>query len=201
MFALLFASYFYLRTSTDTWPPIQDPPLLTYGVINGIFFLLSAMTYAEGASLHRERGGSAVLAGLALAGALAAAAASLATHAADQLDRALLAPLVAIGLMILLASNIRAVFWVAVIPAALSFLLAWLALRETAPGRHVYAVGNNSEAARLTGIPVQRVNMLIWGLAAATNLAGTPYEKDVTPIAKNGVLNADIKPASSQNWS
>jgi hypothetical protein len=29
-----------------------------------------------------------------------------------------------------LASNIRAVFWIAVIPAALSFLLAWLALRE-----------------------------------------------------------------------
>ena len=28
----------------------------------GIFFLLSAMTYAEGASLHQERGGSAVLA-------------------------------------------------------------------------------------------------------------------------------------------
>jgi MFS family permease len=43
---------------------------------------------------------------------------------------ALLAPLAAIGLMALLASNIRAVFWIAVIPAALSFLLAWLALRE-----------------------------------------------------------------------
>jgi len=43
---------------------------------------------------------------------------------------ALLAPLVAIGLMWLLASNIRAVFWVAIIPAACSFLLAWLALRE-----------------------------------------------------------------------
>ena len=28
----------------------------------GIFFLLSAMTYAEGASLHGERGGSAVFA-------------------------------------------------------------------------------------------------------------------------------------------
>jgi len=38
--------------------------------------------------------------------------------------------LVAIGLMWLLASNIRAVFWVAIIPAACSFLLAWLALRE-----------------------------------------------------------------------
>ena len=28
------------------------------------------------------------------------------------------------------ASDIRAVFWIAIIPAALSFLLAWLALRE-----------------------------------------------------------------------
>ena len=43
---------------------------------------------------------------------------------------ALLAPLVAIALMAWLASDIRAVFWIAVIPAGVSFLLAWLALRE-----------------------------------------------------------------------
>ncbi|HUP67986.1 MAG TPA: MFS transporter, partial [Sphingomicrobium sp.] len=43
---------------------------------------------------------------------------------------ALLAPLVAIGLMLLLADNIRAVYWIAILPAAASFLLAWLALRE-----------------------------------------------------------------------
>lgn len=43
---------------------------------------------------------------------------------------ALLAPIVAIGLMAWLASDIRKVFWIAVIPAGLSFLLAWLALRE-----------------------------------------------------------------------
>jgi MFS family permease len=48
---------------------------------------------------------------------------------------ALLAPLVAIGLMAWLASDMRAVFWIAVIPAAISFLLAWLALRE--PERHL----------------------------------------------------------------
>ena len=48
---------------------------------------------------------------------------------------ALLAPLVAIGLMAWLASDIRAVFWIAVIPAGLSFLLAWLALRE--PEQHL----------------------------------------------------------------
>jgi len=45
---------------------------------------------------------------------------------------AMIAPIVAIGLMYVLAENIRAVFWIAVIPAILSFLLAWLALREKA---------------------------------------------------------------------
>ena len=44
-----------------------------------------------------------------------------------------IAPLAAIGLMILLAGNIRAVFWIAVIPALLCFLLAWLALKEQTP--------------------------------------------------------------------
>jgi MFS family permease len=48
---------------------------------------------------------------------------------------ALLAPLVAIGLMAWFASDIRAVYWVAIIPAAISFLLAWLALRE--PQQHL----------------------------------------------------------------
>src|SRR5206468_1532743 len=48
---------------------------------------------------------------------------------------ALLAPIVAIGLMAWFASDIRAVYWVAIIPAGCSFLLAWLALRE--PEQHL----------------------------------------------------------------
>jgi MFS family permease len=48
---------------------------------------------------------------------------------------ALIAPVAAIGLMILLAGNIRAVFWIAVIPALLCLLLAWLALKEQAPAQ------------------------------------------------------------------
>ena len=44
---------------------------------------------------------------------------------------AFLAPLAAVGLMIWFANDIRMVFWIAVIPAALSFLFAWLMLRET----------------------------------------------------------------------
>jgi MFS family permease len=46
---------------------------------------------------------------------------------------ALIAPVAAVGLMILFAENIRMVFWIAVVPAVLSFLLAWLALREPRP--------------------------------------------------------------------
>src|SRR3954467_6487600 len=48
---------------------------------------------------------------------------------------ALLAPVVAIGLMAWFASDIRAVYWIAVLPAVCSFLLAWLALRE--PEQHL----------------------------------------------------------------
>ncbi len=43
---------------------------------------------------------------------------------------AMLAPIVAIGLMAAFNDNIRKVFWIAVIPAILCFLLAWLALKE-----------------------------------------------------------------------
>ena len=73
---------------------------------------------------------------------------------------ALLAPLVAIVLMAALASEIRKVFWIAVIPAAFSFLLAWLALREPeqrhiSPKRPPFFSGFrhlNSETKRLLAV-------------------------------------------------
>ena len=48
---------------------------------------------------------------------------------------AMIAPIAAVGLMIYFAGNIRTVFWIAVIPAALCFLLAWLALKENSAPR------------------------------------------------------------------
>ncbi len=45
------------------------------------------------------------------------------------------------------------------------YLFVWFILSQTAPGRHLYAVGNNPEAARLTGIPTQRVLLLVYTLA------------------------------------
>ena len=45
------------------------------------------------------------------------------------------------------------------------YLVAWLALRETAAGRHVYAVGNHPEAARLVGIATRRVLLGVYAIA------------------------------------
>jgi len=47
----------------------------------------------------------------------------------------------------------------------LMYLGAWVVLRETAPGRHVYALGNNPEAARLMGIPARRMLVVIYTIA------------------------------------
>ena len=52
---------------------------------------------------------------------------------------ALLAPVVAMALMFALLDNVRAVFWIAAIPAVLSFLLVLFALRESRDGLPITA--------------------------------------------------------------
>jgi len=56
----------------------------------------------------------------------------------------------------------------------------WLWLRDTAAGRHVYAVGNNPEATRLVGIPTERVLVgvyvmagIFYGIASLLSVART----------------------------
>jgi fructose transport system permease protein len=60
------------------------------------------------------------------------------------------------------------------------FLVAWYVLSQTGVGRHVYALGNNPEAARLTGINTRRLLLgvytvagLIYGLAGLLLVART----------------------------
>jgi fructose transport system permease protein len=60
------------------------------------------------------------------------------------------------------------------------FGFAWYALTQTAWGRHVYAVGDNPEAARLTGININRLLLsvyliagLMYGIAAMLLVART----------------------------
>jgi fructose transport system permease protein len=60
------------------------------------------------------------------------------------------------------------------------YLMFWLVLRETAVGKHIYAVGNHAEAARLMGISTRRVLIgvytvagLIYGIAGLLVVART----------------------------
>ena len=60
------------------------------------------------------------------------------------------------------------------------YAFMWWGLRDTQPGRHVYAVGNSPEATRLTGIPTDRVLLgvyvtagLFYGIAALLSVART----------------------------
>ncbi|TMF05416.1 MAG: ABC transporter permease [Chloroflexi bacterium] len=48
----------------------------------------------------------------------------------------------------------------------LLFLIVWYVLGQTAVGRHVYALGNNPEAARLTGINTRRLLLGVYTIAA-----------------------------------
>jgi cytochrome c oxidase subunit 3 len=43
MFALMFATYFYLRTRSTDWPPEHLPPAFKYGAINAAVFLASVI--------------------------------------------------------------------------------------------------------------------------------------------------------------
>ena len=48
------------------------------------------------------------------------------------------------------------------------YLVVWYMLQNTAFGRHIYAVGDDPEAARLTGIPVNRVLLWVYTLAGVS---------------------------------
>jgi fructose transport system permease protein len=49
--------------------------------------------------------------------------------------------------------------------ALLMYLVTWFVLRNTVPGRHLYALGNNPEAARLMGLSSQRILLTVYSIA------------------------------------
>jgi fructose transport system permease protein len=60
------------------------------------------------------------------------------------------------------------------------YIATWIWLRDTAQGRHIYAVGNSPEATRLAGIPTEKVLLgvyvlagIFYGIASALTVART----------------------------
>ena len=63
--------------------------------------------------------------------------------------------------------------WATAIAVCAVFGLSWLVLMRTPFGRHVYAVGGNAEAARLSGIRVERVQLVVYSVCGTcAGLAG-----------------------------
>jgi ribose transport system permease protein len=57
-----------------------------------------------------------------------------------------------------------------------AFIIGWVVLNHTRFGRHVYAVGDNEEAARLMGLNVGRVTASVYALSGAlAGLAGVIF--------------------------
>jgi len=79
------------------------------------------------------------------------------------------------------------------IPVAITIVIAIIAhfmLAHTRLGRHAYAIGGNAEAARLAGVPVARVKLILYGLCGVTcGLAGLILASRLNsgqPTAGNG---------------
>ncbi len=67
------------------------------------------------------------------------------------------------------------------------YVFTWFALRETAAGRHVYAVGNSPEATRLTGIPTEKVLLGVARTGAGDPNAGQTENLDaITAVVLGG---------------
>lgn len=58
---------------------------------------------------------------------------------------------------------------VPVILMIIIYALAWVVLQRTAFGRHVYAIGGNELAARLSGVKTQRVKLAVYAVSGLTS--------------------------------
>ncbi len=72
---------------------------------------------------------------------------------------------------------------VGMVVAATLFVLVWAALTQTAWGRHVYAIGNDAEAARLNGINTRRTLLSVYALAGSIYGAAAWLSLGRTPSA------------------
>ena len=136
-------------------------PIISWVALAVIVGLLGAVMWRRDAA-RRRSGLVAPPVGLTIAKIALICAAGVAVVAICNLNRGSFLPIVGVP-------------WV--VPLVLVVLLAWMVLLErTQFGRHMYAVGGNSEAARRAGINVPRVRTLGFVLCSMTaGIAGVIY--------------------------
>jgi D-xylose transport system permease protein len=86
--------------------------------------------------------------------------------------------------------GIRGVPWAASVP--IGFMVLWtLVLSKTTWGRHLYAVGGNTEAARRAGIPVERVKINAFAIGSGMAAIGGLFLADFSGGATTGLGQGD----------
>jgi ribose/xylose/arabinose/galactoside ABC-type transport system permease subunit len=76
---------------------------------------------------------------------------------------------------------------------ALLFAVGYVTLEQTAFGRHIYALGGNEEASRLSGIRVRRVKVLVYSLnGLLAGLAGVTLAARLGAGAPNSGLQYEL---------
>ncbi len=73
--------------------------------------------------------------------------------------------------------------------------VVWMILSRTRFGRYVYAIGNNEEAARFSGVPVRKVKLALYsGIGLLVGMAAVIYTSRVyTARGDSGVgLELDV---------
>lgn len=90
----------------------------------------------------------------------------------------------------------RGHLWLLPIPVVIMALLfgaGYVLLDQTAFGRHIYALGGNEEAARLSGIRVRRTKVLVYSLSGLlTGLAGVTLAARLGAGAPNSGLGYEL---------
>lgn len=75
-------------------------------------------------------------------------------------------------------------WWIALIVFLVLGILCWILMNRTVIGRHLYALGGNEEAARLSGIRTEELKWLAYSIGGVTSsIAGVLY------VAKIGAAN------------
>jgi D-xylose transport system permease protein len=87
--------------------------------------------------------------------------------------------------------KVAGVPWAASVP--IGFMVIWtLVLGKSTWGRHLYAIGGNTEAARRAGIPVERVKINAFVLCSAMAAIGGLFLADFSGGATTGLGQGDI---------
>ncbi len=85
--------------------------------------------------------------------------------------------------------GINNLIWIAVV----LFVILFVVLKWTGFGRQIYAVGSNPEAARVSGIPIDRIKILVYTInGAIAGLCGAMFTSNYASAAPNDAVAGEM---------